>query len=57
MSDAYTDWQANHSSVGPLTAAICATFPKTMGGNSIGPVASDASLREIINAISNLEQR
>jgi hypothetical protein len=57
MSDTYTDWQADHSSVPPLTAAIMATFPKTMFGNSIGPVASDASLRAVLDALRAIENR
>ncbi len=34
-----------------------ATFPKTQAGNSIGPVASDASLRATLNALRDLEDR
>lgn len=57
MSDAYNDWQENAASVPPLVAAIMATFPKTQAGNSIGPVASDASLRATLNALRDLEDR
>jgi hypothetical protein len=57
MADTYTDWQTDHSSVPPLTAAIMATFPRTTAGNSIGPVASDASLRAVLDAFRALETR
>jgi hypothetical protein len=57
VPDTYDDWQAAPASVPLLTAAIMATFPTTLAGNSIGPVTSDASLRAMLDALAALENR
>ncbi len=57
MSDTYDSWQQDPASVPALTAAIIDTFPKTLAGNSIGPVASDRSLRAVLDAFHALEDR
>jgi hypothetical protein len=57
MADSYDTALANPSSVPPLTRAIVEAQPRTLGGNAIGPTASDKSLRAIIDAVRNLEDR
>ncbi len=57
MSDSYDQGVATLSSVPPLTRAIIQAQPTTMGGNPIGPTASDKSLRALLDAIRNLEDR
>jgi hypothetical protein len=56
MPDTY-DTGVSGGSLPPLTAAIIAAQPKTLAGNPIGPIASDASLRAMLDAFHSLEQR
>ena len=55
MSDTFDMWKANPSSINPLTAAVIDAMPKTMGGGTIGPTASDKSLRALLDALNALE--
>jgi hypothetical protein len=57
MTDTFDSYQANPSSVPPLTRAIIAAMPTTMSGNVIGPCANDASQRAMLDALSSLETR
>ncbi|OBF86949.1 hypothetical protein A5791_19835 [Mycobacterium sp. 852002-51163_SCH5372311] len=55
--DTYDAGIADHTSLPPLTRAIFDAYPKTMGGNTIGPTASDKALRATLDAIRSLEDR
>jgi hypothetical protein len=41
----------------PLTRAICESWPTTMMGNSVEPIASDKALRAMLDAFHDLEDR
>jgi hypothetical protein len=54
MPDTYS---ADPSTLPPLTRAICESWPTTINGNPIGPIASDKALRAMLDAFSALETR
>jgi hypothetical protein len=57
MPDTWDTWQATPASVPPLTAAIIAAMPKTAFGTTVGPVATDKSLRSLLDALAGMEAK
>jgi hypothetical protein len=57
MSDTFTNFIANPTSVPPLVRAICAAMPTTMMGNTIGPAVTDKSFRALLDGLAGLETR
>jgi hypothetical protein len=45
------------NSLPPLTKAICESWPTTMNGSPIGPIAADKPLRKMLDAFRALEDR
>jgi hypothetical protein len=55
LSDTFDTYQANPSSVAPLTRAVIAAMPTTNYGATVGPVLSDKAIRALLDALAALE--